>query len=202
MKYSVILLGFCLLVLSACDNGSLPVDNESVIAFDDSGARSALNYINYIRHDPTNYSDSTGINMSFFERASQLVMNDTLNEVAYQKAKDMIRREYFSHTDPDGKGINIKLHEQGYTLRDEWIASIELNDFESIDAGLAGDEYYAREFVNRLIRDESSETKENRKRILGIGEFNAGMTEFGAAIARCPGSEHENYFVLIIAKHN
>lgn len=46
---------------------------------------------------------------------SALVMNDTLHQVAYNHSADMIARDFFDHTNPDGKDPGERLTDIGYS---------------------------------------------------------------------------------------
>ena len=65
------------------------------------------------------------INAARAERGiAPLNLNGTLNAIAYSRSNDMIVRNYFSHTTPDGKNIYVILQENGigYTAAGENIA--------------------------------------------------------------------------------
>lgn len=48
---------------------------------------------------------------------------------------DIMNRNFFAHVDPDGRGINIKIHEAGYMLVNSYLSSMDQNNFESLGAG-------------------------------------------------------------------
>jgi len=46
--------------------------------------------------------------------AVALAMNDKLHKAAYDHSADMLARDFFSHTNPDGEGPGERLAEVGY----------------------------------------------------------------------------------------
>ena len=71
---------------------------------------------------------------------SELVPNEVLLFAARKKAEDMAAREYFSHQDPDGFGMNFTISMAGY--EHSYSTARSANNIESIGArhqnGLSG----------------------------------------------------------------
>ncbi len=53
-------------------------------------------------------------NFRFKNGKKQLIINSTLSNIAKYRSQDMLKRNYFSHTTPEGKNIFIILNENGY----------------------------------------------------------------------------------------
>jgi uncharacterized protein YkwD len=118
--------------------------------------------------------------------------------VAEEKALDMAEREYFSHVDPDGNGINILIKQAGYELPDTWIQDVSNNYFESIQAGAST----GTAVINDLIRDEGTNPPGHRNHLLGIEEFWSNCTDAGIGMVKKEGSTYGYYTCIIIAKHD
>jgi len=73
------------------------------------------------------------------------------------------------------------------------------NFFESIAAGVDNGE----EAIRLLIIDKGFPSQGHRKHLLGMGEWNASLTDIGIGFARRnSGSSYTTYVSIIIAKHN
>lgn len=128
-----------------------------------------------------------------------LKWNDTLAKVAETKALDMATRSYVAHVDPDGYGLNYYINKAGYSLNPKWLASKELNYFESISAGAASGEAAVR----TLLIDKDIPDLGHRKHLLGLDKWTASLYDIGIGYARpVDNSPYKSYVCLIIAKHN
>ena len=161
-------------------------------------ARQALDYLNEIRKSPASFSDSAGVDLGYVEPRQELQWNDILARVAEEKALDMAEREYFSHVDPDGNGINILIKQAGYELPDSWVEDVSVNYFESIQAGASS----GKEVVNDLIKDEGTDPPGHRNHLLGIDNFWSNCVDAGIGMAIKEGSLYGYYTCIIIAKHD
>jgi uncharacterized protein YkwD len=112
------------------------------------------------------------------------------------KAEDMARRGYFDHVDPDGRGINILLHQAGYTLEAKWIEKPSENYFESLGVNYPD----ARKSVFELIKDAGVNPPFHRYHLLGHEDFYKTCTDGAIAFVRAQGAPYKTYMVVIIAK--
>jgi hypothetical protein len=114
----------------------------------------------------------------------------------------MAERDYFSHVDPDGNGINILMHRAGYTLPEDWIKPRSSNFFESIFA--TGGVVQPETVINELIRDRGVNPPGHRQHLLSARSFDEGATEGAIAIVRCQssGCSMMTYVVVVIAKRD
>jgi len=161
-------------------------------------AQNAFEHLNNIRMDPSRYSDEVGVDLSYVEKRDILVWNETLAEVAIQKAIDMAERKYFSHVDPDGNGINIMIKEAGYEIPDGWVEDVANNYFESLQAGTAT----GIKVINDLVEDKGTDPPGHRNHLLGIDDFWSNCMDIGIGMIKMPGSRYRFYTCVIIAKHD
>lgn len=196
----LILITMSIFVLAACsDDDSGPAEPTVSEYLDRDQAKAAFEYLNKVRVDPDAYSASIGVDLSAVEARDVLTWNNTLQEVAEAKALDLANRNYFAHVDPDGFGINYHMNKAGYPMRPEWTTDPKTNNFESLAAN-SRDNFSGQNFINQLIIDEDVPSLGHRKHLLGMGDWNASLTECGVAIARKQGTKYTNYLVYIIAK--
>lgn len=172
------------------DNG-MPKDAEVVDAF---------NYLNSIRVKPSAFSKEVGYDLSSVKANSKLVWNETLAKVAQQKAEDMVKRKYFSHTDPDGIGVNYLINKSGYKLNESWYDDRSKNYFESIAAGKSTGKSTVIQLVYDSARD--NETAGHRSHLLGISDWNNSLHEIGIGHAYGANTDYKHYWSFIIAKHD
>ncbi len=178
------------------------------VDMDRAEARSAYQLINKVRANPDAYARALDIPRGLHTTRRALAWNDTLARVAEAKAYDMARRGYFSHVDPDGRGINYYVARSGYHLQPEWLERKRNNNFESIymsddwgDAPLRV--VSGEEAVSELITDADVPSQGHRKHLLGLDEWNASLVDIGVGIARVNKSdEHKVYVCVVIAKHD
>jgi uncharacterized protein YkwD len=171
-------------------------DDKEKAAADRDEAHKAFEYLNKVRTEPAQFSKEIGIDLSDVKPRPALAWNNTLAKVAEEKALDMARRDYFGHVTPEGLGINVQIHEAGYTLPKEWVKEKDQNFFESISAGTDT----GVEAIRNLILDKDLPAALHRKQLLGITEFYAACTDIGIGFARNPKSKYRTYMSIIIAR--
>ncbi|MDX1903342.1 MAG: CAP domain-containing protein [Thermonemataceae bacterium] len=160
--------------------------------------KQAFDYLNKIRANPSMFSQEIGINLSQIPRRSALQWNDTLASIAQKKAEDMAKKNYFSHTDPNGNGINILLLQAGYHIPEDWTVPKSNNYFESLSAGAIS----PKEGIIYLLKDggvSNHKAAGHRNHLLGIDKFYANLTDIGIGWAK--GGKYGTYLCVIIAKH-
>ncbi|YCM46435.1 CAP domain-containing protein [Verrucomicrobiaceae bacterium 227] len=109
---------------------------------------------------------------------------------ARAKARDMAKRGYFGHTDPDGYGSNFKISQTGYALPPQWLAFKSSNQGESLLAGEAS-------ATKGLTRWLASGT--HRSHILALDPFYQNQTRYGLGYHYDPSSNYRHYWVLVTA---
>lgn len=165
---------------------------------DKDEAQKAFTLLNQIRSNPAAFTDEMPF-LAEMGKKPLLKWNDTLARVAEAKALDMATRKYVGHVDPDGYGLNYKINEAGYKLNDKWLASKELNYFESISAGAPSGE----QAIRNLVIDKGVSTLGHRKHLLGLDEWTASLYDIGIGYARPEQNQpYMSYVCVIIAKHN
>lgn len=177
------------LVLAACTKD----DKLDGITLDRDEAHNAFLYLNDIRQSPDDFSEEIGVDLSDVDSIHPLIWHDILAKVAEEKAIDMAKRNYFDHVDPDGNGINILIHEAGYTLPNSWISDPSQNNFESITAGRPD----GVSAIQSLIR-----SLPHRSHILGIQPFWSNCYDIGIGFVHSEVSAYSSYCVVIIAKQS
>lgn len=186
MKAVILFLSICFFIKPALPG----VDRQE--------AQKAFVLLNNVRANPAAFAAEMPF-LAEITKKPLLVWNDTLAKVAEAKALDMATRLYVGHVDPDGYGLNQKINEAGYKLNPKWLASKELNYFESISAGAADGETAIR----NLLIDKNVPTLGHRKHLLGLDEWNASMADIGIGYARpVANSPYKSYVCVIIARHS
>ena len=183
---------FVMVSYTVLSNGQGPA------ADDESEIDAALQYLNAVRNNPAAYSEEIGVDLSDVPPQPELKWNTILAKVAKEKARDMVDRNYFAHVDPDGNGINIKIHNAGYTLNSKFYSDSKSNYFESLAAGNSG----GKASVIQLINDGGGthEQAGHRQHLLGIKKFWANCYDIG--IGRATGGKYGTVWCFIIAKHD
>lgn len=118
----------------------------------------------------------------------ELVHDPYLHLVARAKARDMARRNYFNHQDPDGYMPNTVVQLTGYGLPAEYQQG---NNIESITAGT--------NFNPRRAFASWLNSPGHREQILAESSFFQAQTRFGVGYARSANSRFKNYYVFISA---
>ena len=163
-------------------------------------AKKAFEHLNNIRSNPAAHSARLKIDLNNVKPRHALKWNDTLAKVAETKAMDMAKRNYFGHVDPDGNGINVKIHKAGYKLPQSWVKNKKSNFFESLAAGVEG----GPAIIDYLIVDSDTPSLGHRKHLLAIDDFYANCYDIGIGyVERGSGkSAYSTYICVIIAKHD
>lgn len=182
---------------NSSDDGRVDVSEIS-----DAEAKIAFEYLNKIRQNPSAYSQEIGVDLSGVKALHALKWNKYLEKAAQAKAEDMVKRGYFAHVDPDGYGMNIKIHEAGYTLSKSWISNKSDNFFESLYYKGGGDRG-GIVAIRGLVNDGGADNDNagHRRHILGIDSFWANCYDIGIGHAwTSDGRSH--YYCVLVAKHN
>lgn len=158
-------------------------------------ALESIYYLNRVRAHPEMYSDSVGLDLQKFEATHPLAPDPNLMQVAEERASDMARRNYFSHTSPEGRTVNSILCQKGYPISKEYCQYKTLNNFESICAGSES----GIECINILLKDEGVDPPGHRIHLLGLNDFYRTHKKVGAALVYRKDSDFEYYFVIITA---
>jgi hypothetical protein len=161
-------------------------------------AQKAFLLLQEIRANPEKYSTMLQFPKTLKTSKVTLKWNDTLAKAAEEKALDMARRRYFSHVDPDGYGMNYRIHQAGYLLNKEWIKNKRDNNFESIAMNMSSGE----EAIRKLIIDAGFPSKGHRDHLLGVGDWYGSLTDIGIGFAEIDNDGLETYMCILIAKHN
>lgn len=176
-----------------------PLFAQKNIKIDRREAKEAFEYLNDFRKNPDRYARNLGISRLKNVSPIQLRWNDTLAKVAEFRAKDMARRNYFDHVDPDGNGVNFYIQQTGYSLNPAWLKKRSNNNFESIGANHDS----AVDVMKSFIIGKGSPGYMHRKHVLGMTEWYAPMEDIGIAFVRVPkGSTYKTYMVVLIARHD
>jgi hypothetical protein len=122
------------------------------------------------------------------QRAS-LTCHPALAQVARERALDMVNRNYFSHTNPDGYGPNYLVTQAGYVLPSYYETHLTANNIESIAAGNP---------TASLTWAQWMSSSGHRRHLLGTVSFFAEQIEYGIGYAN--GGIYGHYWVVITAK--
>jgi len=114
-----------------------------------------------------------------------------LHLVARAKARDMARRDYFAHVDPDGFGPNRVIAMTGYGLPEHYSKARSGNNVESIVAGTV--------FTPETAFREWMKSKPHRDHVLAREKFYRDQTRFGVGYFRSPDRILRNYYVFLSA---
>lgn len=161
-------------------------------------AKLAFEFLNKVRTQPQLYYQSLRLNPQIKITKKALIWNDTLAKVAEQKALDMASRNYFSHINPQGYGINYFIQKSGYLLSKDWTKNKSDNFFESIGAGIENGE----DAITKFIIDSNEPSFGHRNHMLGITDWYGSLKDIGIGFVESPeGSDYDSYICVIIAKH-
>ena len=169
-------------------------------ALDKKEARAAVEYLNKVRGNPSAYSEEIGCDLSYVASRHPLVWNEKLAAVAERKALDMANRNYFSHIDPDGYGMNYYINKAGYTLTAAFLKDKTTTNFESIGAGYQT----GIKVIQGLILDKNYPKGDEGHRIhlLGIHAFWSNCYDIGIGFVHSKNSTYSTYCCILIAKHD
>jgi uncharacterized protein YkwD len=121
----------------------------------------------------------------------RLVHDAHLHLVARAKARDMARRNYFGHVDPDRIGPNHVVRMTGFRLPSYYASNRRANNVESLAAGT--NHTPAKAFQAWL------KSSGHRRHLLASEAFYQEQTRFGVGYAKSPGSRFKNYYVFFSA---
>ena len=167
--------------------------------------RLAVNWLNRVRSDPAGYeaeikadlhkyNEGTipleppdppidGIDLSDVEPRPPLKWHPILAQVAQAKCEDMRDRNYFSHPNPDGIGMNILMHQAGYTLPAKYVADPGLTYFESLSlmSSAPSRARLHKPILNlqHLIWDDGIPSLGHMHHLLGVGDFRRRHRDIG-----------------------
>ncbi len=185
-SFSVLLIS-CFVLTSFVSTDTKTLKEEAKLAF---------NYLNKLRENPKLVESETGVKDKNIKAVVALTWNETLAKVAEAKASDMATNNYFAHQDKQGRGINILIHNAGYTLNEAFIKNKSSNFFESINAGLSD----PKQIIKDLIIDEGLNPPGHRNHLLALDDFYKNCYDCGIGIAYNENSKYKYYTCIIIAK--
>ena len=127
------------------------------------------------------------------QQRDELSLDPILCKVARARATDMVKRNYFSHVNPDGKGANYLVEHAGYVLPDYYDHSAPANNIESIgmSTGTA---------AGMLASWKKS--KYHRPHLMGEIAFYKAQVRVGVGICTSSKAPYNKYFVFISAPPN
>jgi len=161
-------------------------------------AQLAYEFLCGVRKTPSDYQTALPFLKNTKISKQSLRWNDTLARVAEAKALDLAQKNYFSHTNKSGNGINILIHQAGFTLPPDWIKPKSNNYFESIAAGKEN----GIEAIKQLLIDKGVPSLGHRKHLLGSDDFNASLTDIGIGFVKGNAqTDYQSYCCVIIAKN-
>ena len=184
MKYALLWLTFLLPQVQRAD--------DSLVA----AARANFEELNAVRQNPKQYAQVYKLPaLAKILPRAPFVWDDTLAELARQKAEDMARHNYFNHVDKKGKGMNYYLWQANYPLPSFYSKEARANNVESIAANTES----PLVFVRQLIEDQGVPSLGHRKHLLSLNEESVPATHIGIGIAYNPNSKYKYYCSILIA---
>lgn len=172
-------------------SGGMYIDKEQ--------EQKAFTLLNKVRHDPNSWSERFGFSLRGIPPRPDLQLDDSLTAVAERRAFSMAARGYFSVVDQDGYGANYYVNKADYSLAPELIKHKKESNLEAIEGGAASGEVAIR----NIIIDKDKLGDDGQKLLLGIGDFNAGLTDVGIGYVHGTGStKYRSYTCVIIAKRS
>lgn len=188
MRYTLLLVLF--VVLSSARTIEYNLNHEE--------AQKAFELLQRIRSNPQEFVQELKLPNDIKVSGITLQWNELLANAAEKKALDMAKRGYFSHTDPEGYGMNYHINKAGYTLNKDWIKNKRDNNFESIAMNCESGEHG----IKLLIIDAGIPSKGHRKHLLGLDPWNSSLTDIGIGYVESNNGKVESYMSIIIAKHD
>lgn len=120
-------------------------------------------------------------------------LDPILCQVARQRAKDMARKDYYSHTDPSGKGPNYKVRKAGFKLPSYYDRSKAGNNIESL----------AKARGNfRTALGQWKNSPHHYVHVFAKESFFRDQKAVGVGIYRSPQDPSIKYFVFLSAPEN
>ena len=117
--------------------------------------------------------------------------NETLAQVATEHCRDMAKRGYFGHTNPDGIGANQRLRNAGYRLPEVYASHQDANNVESLAAGDPTVAGTCQAWLN---------SPGHRPHVFGEDEFYQAQTQMGVGFHR--GGYYKRYWCVVTAHAN
>ena len=180
---------------------SILFSQENIVyGLDTAEAKAIFEYLQKVRQKKIDKSDPMNKYIKNQDKLPLLIWNDTLAQVARNKAVYLVDHNYFDHVDLLGKGINYYISKAGYALDENWLDDPKNNYFESLQAGYSN----GVGVVQYLIIDKDIRGHGHRKHLLGQDDWNFKNVDFGAAFYRVPSYikvDYSTYTVIIIARH-
>lgn len=124
------------------------------------------------------------------QKRKNIECDPILAKVARERAADMAARNYFGHTNPDGKAANFLVRAAGYRLPSWYPSANDANNIESIAAGYGTPADAWTGWMN---------SSGHRTHLLGTHSFYAAQTQVGIGYAYLPGSRYGHYWVVLSA---
>ncbi len=139
--------------------------------------------------------------MTLFQRISSnagqqretVALDPILCIVARQRAADMARRNYFSHTNRSGQGANFLVRRAGFVLPNHYSSTLAGNNIESIGMSTGS----AKEIFSQWLKSSA-----HRLHVLGELDFYREQTSVGVGVFRSPRAPYYKYFVFLSAPPN
>jgi len=152
-------------------------------------------YLNKFRANPSEMASKIDLDLGDVQASRQLIWDPILAKAATEKAIDMATHNYFSHVDPDGKGMNYYVSQAGYRLPVSWVEDAKKNYIESI----AASSKFPDKFIDQLIVDKNVHDKGHRNHLLALTSFYKKATRCGIGIIYDPMSKYHYYCCVLIA---
>jgi hypothetical protein len=174
-------------------------DTPDGIYADPQQALRAFTQLNKVRKDPNSFTERYNVSLKDVAAQPDLAWSDTLAEVAQAWALDMAQHDYLGNVNKDGYGVNYFMHKAGYRLDTIWRKYKKTSTFVAIDGGSPSGETA----IKALVVDKDNSSLDERKLLLGIGDFNASLHDCGIGFVHgTKDTKYRNYTVVIIAKHH
>jgi uncharacterized protein YkwD len=125
------------------------------------------------------------------QRRPVLRRNATLMAVAKAHVLDMIGRDFFGHTNPDGSGPNERVRRAGFRLPAHYGTERTANNVESLAGGYETPEAALAGWLG---------SPAHRAHVLGEREFFRAQTEMGVGYAYHVAATYNHYFSVVIAE--
>lgn len=129
------------------------------------------------------------------QQRTQMKLDPILCLVARQRARDLGRRGYFAHVNPDGRGPNFLVRRAGFRLPAFYDSAIDANNIESIAARSPRGTP-----ANAVLQWLNSPP--HREHTMGESEFARGQTRVGIGIAHFRSAPFATYYVFLSAPPN
>ena len=191
-RFSRIIFTFLLLLyLFVLPTGKVGAQSDYL----QEAVRNSFLELNQVRQNPMLYAAKYKLPaLKRIPKIHALTWDTTLARLAQQKAADMANRNYFSHQDKKGRGMNYYVRQANYPLPVIFSKKISDNGVESIAANTEGPD----EFIRQLIIDEGVRNLGHRKHLMGLEHFKEN-THVGIGIAYNPKSKYKYYCSILLA---